>query len=273
MRRAHALHQHRHLRDTGVQLTRGCPNLDGLALVVRTTGATVHTPPSTEHAAVFGTAKLELTKVGNGNTVRQAAASGWYRCRGSQLVAPTVPASSAWDLGVFLLLSAAVLLLNSQYKQSTLRLKHGAFVLTRVDPVSSDTLFLNPDARKIRIVDVNGEGSVTVRLTSAESDVAILKPMTDWSLRRVNDQEYFYKEFHLTGSTPGVYRLEFEQTKGWGWYEWTLSQGASQERTLPVPCDGHLAGQCFGDGRVVGDQWHAGVASSPLTKAGFAHQT
>lgn len=133
---------------------------------------------------------------------------------------------------LFLLLSAAVLLLNSQYKQSTLRLEHGAFVLTRVDPVSSDMLFLDPDARKIRIVNVNGEGSVTVRLTSAESDAAALEPVTDWSFTRRNDQEYFYKEFSLTGLTPGAYRLEFEQTQGWGWYEWTLSQGTTQDSTI-----------------------------------------
>ena len=133
---------------------------------------------------------------------------------------------------LFVLLSAAVLLLNSQYKQSTLRLEHGAFVLTRVDPVSSNALVLDPDARKIRIVNVNGEGSVTVRLTSAESDAAALDPVTDWSFTRRNDQEYFYKEFPLTELTPGAYRLEFEQTRGWGWYEWTLSQGTTQDSTV-----------------------------------------
>ena len=78
---------------------------------------------------------------------------------------------------------------------------HGAFVLTRVDPLSSDTLFLDADARKIRIV--NGEGSVTIRLTSAESDAAALEPVTDWSFTRRNDQEYCYKEFPLTGSLQG----------------------------------------------------------------------
>ena len=133
---------------------------------------------------------------------------------------------------LFVLLSVAVLLLNSQYQESTLRLEHGAFVLTRVDPIRSDTLVLNPDARKIRIVNVNGEGNVTVRLTAASSDAAALEPVTDWSFTRRNDQEYFYKEFPLTGLAPGDYRLEFEQTKGWGWYEWTLSQGTTQDSTI-----------------------------------------
>ena len=118
-----------------------------------------------------------------------------------------------------MLLSIAVLLLNSQYKESTLRLEHGAFVLTRVDPIRSDILILDPDARKIRIVNVNGEGNVTVRLTAASSDAAALEPVTDWSFTRRNDQEYFYKEFPLTGLAPGDYRLEFEQTEGWSWYE------------------------------------------------------
>ena len=115
-----------------------------------------------------------------------------------------------------MLLSTAVLWLNSQYKQATLHLEHGAFILTRVDPVSSDTLFLDPDARKIRIVNVNGEGIVTIRLTSAESDAAALEPVMDWSFTRRNDQEYFYREFYLTGLPPGAYCLEYEQTKGWG---------------------------------------------------------
>ena len=26
--------------------------------------------------------------------------------------------------------------------------------------------------------------------------------------------------------------MEFEQTKGWGWYEWTLSQGTTQDSTF-----------------------------------------
>ncbi|MCE2467748.1 MAG: hypothetical protein J4G06_06955 [Caldilineaceae bacterium] len=133
---------------------------------------------------------------------------------------------------LFMVLAVVVLLLNSQYKESTLRLEHGAFVLTRVDPISTDTLHLDPDARKIRIVNVNGEGSVTVRLTSSESDTAALEPVTDWSFTRRNDQEYFYREFPLTGLAPGNYRLEFEQTKGWGWYEWTLSQGTTQDSTI-----------------------------------------
>ena len=127
---------------------------------------------------------------------------------------------------LFVVLSVAVLLLNSQYKESTLRLEHGAFVLTRVDPIRSDMLVLDPDARKLRIVNVNGEDSVTVRLT------ATLEPVTDWSFTRRNDQEYFYKEFPLTGMAPGDYRLEFEQIKGWGWYEWTLSQGTTQDSTI-----------------------------------------
>ena len=109
-----------------------------------------------------------------------------------------------------------MLLLNPQYKQSILRLEHDAFVLTRVDPVSSNTLFLDPDARKIRIVNVNGEGSVTVRLTSVESDAAAFEPVTDWSFTRRNDQEYRYKEFPLTGLTPGAYRLGVRADQGLG---------------------------------------------------------
>ena len=95
---------------------------------------------------------------------------------------------------LFVLLSVAVLLLNSQYKEATLRLEHGAFVLTRVDPIRSDMLILAPDARKIRTVNVNGEGSVTVRLTAASSGVAAMEPVTDWSFTRRNNQEYFYKD-------------------------------------------------------------------------------
>ena len=117
----------------------------------------------------------------DGTWGHRSAGSPGDRGRGSLSVAPAVPAIPACGLGVVVLLFAAVLLLNSQYKQSTLRLEHGAFVLTRVDPVSSNTLLLNPDARKIRIVNVNGEGSVTVRLTLAESDAAALEPVTDWS--------------------------------------------------------------------------------------------
>ncbi|MYD90737.1 MAG: hypothetical protein F4Y08_10450 [Caldilineaceae bacterium SB0662_bin_9] len=115
---------------------------------------------------------------------------------------------------LWLLLSAAVLLLNSQYKHSALRLEHGGFVLTRVYPVSNETLFFDPDTRKIRIV--NGEGSVTGRLTSAESDTTALEPVTDWSFTRRNDQEYFYKEFLLTGLTPGDYRFGVRTNRGLG---------------------------------------------------------
>ena len=45
-------------------------------------------------------------------------------------------------------------------------------------------------------------------------------------------KEYFYREFLLTGLIPGAYRLEFEQTKGWDWYEWALSQSTTHASTV-----------------------------------------
>ena len=129
---------------------------------------------------------------------------------------------------VFLTLAVVVGLVNARYKDSTLRLVHEAFVLTSENPVHEAMLSLADDARKIRIVNINGQGSVAIALTTAGADAAVVGTVEDWDFQRRTRQEYHYREIPLEQTPAGEYRLSFQQQQGWGWYEFMLSQGSTQ---------------------------------------------
>ncbi len=129
---------------------------------------------------------------------------------------------------VFLLLAIVVGLVNIRYKNSTLRLVHEAFVLTSENPVHEAFLSIADDARKIRIVNINGQGSISIALASADEDATVVDTVEDWAFERRARQEYYYQEISLDRTSAGEYRLSFRQQQGWGWYEFMLSQGSTQ---------------------------------------------
>lgn len=132
---------------------------------------------------------------------------------------------------VFLMLAAVVGLVNARYQDSTLRLVHEAFVLTSEKPIHETILSIADDARKIRIVNVNGQGSIDIALTTAGGNAAVMGTVEDWAFQRRTRQDYYYREIPLAQVPAGEYRLSFRQRQGWGWYEFMLSQGSTRSST------------------------------------------
>ncbi len=129
---------------------------------------------------------------------------------------------------LFLILAVSFGLVNARYRDSTLRLVHEAFVLSSEDSVHEASLSLADDARKIRIVNINGQGSISVVLTTVGTDATVMDEVEDWTFERRSRQEYYYREMPLEQVPAGEYLLSFQQQEGWGWYEYMLSQGSTR---------------------------------------------
>ena len=134
-------------------------------------------------------------------------------------------------IALFGILVLAIGILNTQYKQSTLRLVHDAFVLSSEDPRHEVPLAIAADARKIRIVNINGQGSVSVELRTEDPSAPAIAQIEDWAFQRRSRQEYYYQEIPLLPVQAGQYQLSFQQHEGWGWYEYLLSEGSTQDST------------------------------------------
>lgn len=128
---------------------------------------------------------------------------------------------------VFLGLGITIAFINMQYKTSSLRLEHDAFVLSPRDTHRQIPLAIAEDGHKIRIVNINGEGTVSVGLYASDALQEPIAAVRDWSFTRRSEQEYFYQEFPLANIPADQYQLDFQQIEGWGWYEYTLSQGSA----------------------------------------------
>ena len=101
-------------------------------------------------------------------------------------------------------------------------------MLSSVDPVHEASLSVADDARKIRIVNINGQGSISVVLTTVGTDATVMDEVEDWTFERRSRQEYYYREMPLEQVPAGEYLLSFQQQEGWGWYEYMLSQGSTR---------------------------------------------
>ncbi len=132
---------------------------------------------------------------------------------------------------LFGFLVVVVGVVNTQYKTSTLRLTHEAFVLSSENPGHAVDLAIAADARKIRIVNINGQGSVSVALLATDPAASVVAKVSDWTFQRRSRQEYYYQEISLSPVREGEYQLSFQQHEGWGWYEYMLSQGSTQDST------------------------------------------
>ncbi len=132
---------------------------------------------------------------------------------------------------VFGVLLLVVGVANARYKASTLRLTHDAFVLSTVEPTHEVALAIAADARQIRIVNINGQGTVSIMLRAADSPASVVAQVVDWTFQRRARQDYYYQEIPLHLIPAGQYLLSFQQHEGWGWYEYLLSQGSTQSST------------------------------------------
>lgn len=128
------------------------------------------------------------------------------------------------SLGLFVLISL-------YHSRISLRLQHGVAVLhadqaegTRNGPRQIVAVDLEADMQRIRIVNINGTGTVSIFLSPSDTNEPTNNIIEDWSFRW-RDNEYLYEDIPLPELAPRRYYLHFVQHDGWGMFEYIVSQG------------------------------------------------
>ncbi|NIR25760.1 MAG: hypothetical protein GWN77_02075 [Gammaproteobacteria bacterium] len=130
------------------------------------------------------------------------------------------------SLAILLVLCLALLFFsNRYYNQVALRLQHGIAFLEPVTGAHQEfVVSVEPDIQRIRVVNINGVGTVSLYLSPTDDYQEAVARVDDWSFKWRRDQ-YLYTDIPVAGLTPGNYHLHFVQESGWGYFEYTLSQG------------------------------------------------
>jgi len=130
-------------------------------------------------------------------------------------------------LAILFVLSVLILLpVNRYHDQAAMRLQHGiVFVdVASHQPHREVLVRVQPDSHKIRVVNINGVGTVNLYLSPTDDYLEAVKSVKDWSFVWRSD-EYLYASIPLDDLEPGDYHLHFLQESGWGYFEYTLSHG------------------------------------------------
>lgn len=121
------------------------------------------------------------------------------------------------------------------HRQVALRLQHGvAFVDATTQPLAEFPVQIAADVQRLRIVNINGLGAVSLVLSPAANPTQVVDALPDWAFQWRAD-DYLYQEIPVQKLTPGDYIVRFEQRAGWGYFEYMLSQGGGRaSQTLAV---------------------------------------
>jgi hypothetical protein len=76
----------------------------------------------------------------------------------------------------------------------------------------------------LRIVNINGLGTVGIHLSPTDDPQDAVRSYEDWTFEWRLD-EYLYVDFPMDGVAPGDYMLHFVMAEGWGYFEFTLAHG------------------------------------------------
>ncbi|MEM7129062.1 MAG: hypothetical protein AAF702_22200 [Chloroflexota bacterium] len=129
---------------------------------------------------------------------------------------------------------------QSMQRQVAVNLQHDtAFMNAGNTPVLSFPVTVEPGDGRVRIVNVKGQGTVGIFLSPSNDVKDAIKKIDEWTFEYRVD-EYIYNEFTLTGIEPGDYTLHFIQDVGWGWFEFTLSQGGGTRSIVLAALMGFL---------------------------------
>lgn len=131
----------------------------------------------------------------------------------------------AW-MGVSFLVCGALLVPAKWFHDRVaLRLQHGVVWLdSEARPEETFEVAIRPEARKIRVVNTEGLGTVSVQLSQAGDPESVVVSIEDWSFKWRLD-EYLYRDLRVDGVEPGAYQLHFVQEAGWGYFEYALGDG------------------------------------------------
>jgi len=147
------------------------------------------------------------------------------------------------SLFVILWLLCLVLLFftHRYHSRVALRLQHGKVFLEESGGESHKEypIQVEPDIQRIRVVNINGAGRVTIYLSPGVDDDQAITEVRDWSFKW-RDDEYLYTDLPLAMVKPGQYYLHFVQEAGWGYFEYTISQGGGTQSYIAALMIGFL---------------------------------
>jgi len=130
-------------------------------------------------------------------------------------------------LAILFVLCVLVLFpVNRYHDQVAMHLQHGAvFVdVTSHRPHQEVVVRVEPGTRKIRVVNINGIGTVNLYLSPTADYAQAVQSVKGWSFEWRSD-EYLYTDVPVAGLKPGDYCLHFVQESGWGYFEYALAYG------------------------------------------------
>jgi hypothetical protein len=147
-----------------------------------------------------------------------------------------LPLLSLLTVGCFI----GYLITGYYHARVALRLQHGVvFVDTTTQPYKESSLQIAPDVRRLRIVNVNGLGDVSLSLISALNPERVVLSAPGWEFEWRTDN-YLYQDMPVQNLAPGDYILRFEQRAGWGYFEYMLSQGGGPSSQALAVATGFL---------------------------------
>lgn len=144
-------------------------------------------------------------------------------------------------LGILFVLCVLILFpVNRYHDQVAIRLQHGiVFVDIASRPHQEAMVRIEPDIHKIRVVNINGLGTVNLYLSPTADWGEAIESVKGWSFEWRQD-EYIYTDVPVAGLEPGDYYLHFVQESGWGYFEYMLSHGGGTLSHLSVLVVGFL---------------------------------
>lgn len=127
---------------------------------------------------------------------------------------------------LFVLCVALLVPVNRYHDQVAMHLQHGTvFVdVASHQPHKEVVVRVEPGTRKIRVVNINGIGTVNLYLSPTADYADAVQSVKGWSFEWRSD-EYLYTDVPVASLEPGDYYLHFVQEFGWGYFEYTLARG------------------------------------------------
>jgi hypothetical protein len=123
---------------------------------------------------------------------------------------------------------AGYLITTHYHARVALRLQHGmTFIDATTQPRTEFALQVAPDLHRLRIVNINGLGHVSLTLSPAANPTEVVGAAPEWKFKWRAD-DYLYQDMPVQNLAPGDYILRFEQRSGWGYFEYMLSQGGGR---------------------------------------------
>ena len=143
---------------------------------------------------------------------------------------------------ILLVISLALLFLSDRYHdQAALRFQHGVAVLEETSDRTHQhfPITVESDVQQIRVVNINGQGTVNIYLSPTIDYADAVAQVDDWSFKW-RDDEYLYTDVPTAEVAPGPYYLHFVQAEGWGYFEYALSQGGGSLSQISALVTGFL---------------------------------